>query len=324
MSSRRLGLFRRVLGFGWRWARSLVDPHRFEAPARPHLSVETTNICNAACVFCANPVMERRKQPLSMEAFEKLVAEFARDGGGNLDFNATIGEPTLDRNLLRRARFVRQYPQIRSVGFVTTLQWLHRFALDEFFEAGISWLSVSCALSGPERYREFFGVDCYQQMLQNLIRLLEENNARGKPISIYVDVKPTNEPIAGVIAHTDFQRVADLVSFDLREQAMHRGVFVDDWQGAIELPDFLKLRPLYPRAYRPCRMLYKGLNVYSNGKVGACQCRDYEADSELMLGELGDGLQNLWEGEHLQALRGRWRKKNEVPEICRSCRYYMF
>src|SRR5690606_15204621 len=138
---------------------------RFTVPAVPRLSLETTNICNAKCVFCANTVMERRKQPLDLALFEKTVDDFARMGGRDIDFNVTIGDPLLDPQLLARARYVRRYPQFTQLGFVTTLQWLHRFSLDEFFASGITWLTVSTTLSGRDTYRAFFQVDKYDQML---------------------------------------------------------------------------------------------------------------------------------------------------------------
>ena len=321
--SRPVAFLKRAAAFSHRWVNAYFESDRFEAPTIPHVSVETTNICNAKCVFCANPVMERRKQPLSMEHFEKFVGGFVAMGGTEIDFNATIGEPTLDPHLIERARLLHKIPHIQNIGFVTTLQWLHKHPLDAFFDCGITWLAVSCTLSGREKYLEFFGVDCYEQMLDNLITLLEENRRRGGPIHVGLSIKPTNEPTDSVLAHEDFRRVAKLVDFDLGESVDQQGFFVDDWQGAVELPEFLKLRPLYPRANWPCRMLYKGLNVYSNGNVGACQCRDYEANSELILGDVDDDLEELWNGDKLASIRQRWRENNEIPDICKSCRYYM-
>jgi hypothetical protein len=115
-----------------------------------------------------------------------------------LDFNVTIGDPLLDPHLLERARYVRQYPQFSTLGFVTTLQWLHRFDLDEFFDAGFTWLSISTTLSGREKYQEFFQVDKYDHMLANLKRLIEENDRREQPLSLYIGLKPTDEPIDDV------------------------------------------------------------------------------------------------------------------------------
>ena len=320
----RVAIFaKKALRFAARWVSAYFERRRYEAPVIPHLSIETTNVCNADCVFCANSVMKRKKGPLKMEHFKRAVDDFVAMGGTGMDFNVTIGDPLLDPYLLERARYVQRYPQITGLGFVTTLQWLHRFDLHDFFEAGFAWLAISTTLSGRERYREFFRVDKYDQMLTNLVALIEENKRRGNVLSINIAIKPTNEPIQRVLDHPDFQRVSLLSGQDLASQVKEQGFFVDDWQGAVKLPKYLKLRPLYPRAYSPCRMLYKGLTVYSNGKVGACQCRDFEASSDLILGATGDSLEHLWNGPHLRTLRRDWREKNEIPAICQTCRYYM-
>src|SRR5688572_31830565 len=45
------------------------------------LHVEGTNTCNAECVFCAYPQMERRKLVMSQELFERVVREYLAMGG---------------------------------------------------------------------------------------------------------------------------------------------------------------------------------------------------------------------------------------------------
>lgn len=260
--ARRATHARKLFAFAGRYVAGYFERGRFSAAKTPRLSIETTNICNAKCVFCANTVMQRRKEPLAMERFRRVVDEFAALGGTEIDFNVTIGDPLLDPMLLERARYVRRFPQFATLGFVTTLQWLHRFDLDEFFEAGFTWLSVSTTLSGREKYLEFFGVDKYDQMLENLTRLLEENRRRGRPLSIEIAIKPTNEPLSAVLAHPDLARMADL---------------------------------------------------------------SFEASSELILGHVDEQpLAGFWKSETLAELRRAWRTRNRVPDICRSCRHYLY
>ncbi|MBZ5511766.1 MAG: radical SAM protein [Acidobacteriia bacterium] len=316
----------KALRFCRTYVRRCFDPNRYRAPSAPHLSIESTNVCNAKCAFCANPVMQRKKQPLSMELFKKAVDELAAMGSSALDFNVTIGDPLLDPYLLERARYAtRTYPQFNSVGFVTTLQWLHRFPIDEFWDSGIKWISISTALSGREKYAEFFGVDKYDQMMRNLLTLIEENKRRENKIIYVIHIKPTNEPVEAVLKHADFQRINSMVEQDLVANVKTRGAYVDDWQGAVQLPPYLKKRPLVPRAFRPCAQLFGGMIVYSNGNVGACNCRDFEASSELTLGNVKDNtLAELWSGEKVARLRSEWRRKNKVPEICKTCRHYNY
>src|SRR5262249_41077569 len=276
-------------------------------------------------VFCANSKMTRRKEPLSMEAFRKGVDEFAAMGGTEIDFNVTIGDPLLDPKLLERARYVRSFPQFQNLGFVTTLQWLHRWPMDDFSAAGFSWLSVSITLSGAATYRDFFGVDLYERTLNNLVTLISENKKRGFPLSIAIAIKPTNEPLERVLTHPDLLLVDSMVDQDLVKTAKETGFYVDDWIGAVTLPAYLKKRPLYPRMFRPCRLLYSGLMLYSNGKVGACACRDFEASSELILGSVKEqSLDAMWSGAALAGLRENWHLRNQVPDICQSCRHYLY
>ena len=315
----------RAAAFVKRYVGGYFQNGRFEPRPKPKLSIETTNICNAKCVFCANPVMMRRKEPLSMDRFRKAVDEFAAMGGTDLDFNVTIGDPLLDPQILERARYVRRYPQFKTLGFVTTLQWLHRFDLITVFEAGLTWLSISTTLSGRQKYYEFFQVDKYDQMLDNLKLLIFENDRRGRPLNILIGIKPTDERPDDVVAHPDFVMINQLVDQDLEAGVRAGGFYVDDWLGAVKLPAYLKKRPLYPRAYRPCQLLYAGLMVYSNGKVGACACRDFEASSELILGNVqGESLESMWTGKHLADLRSDWRTRNKIPHICQSCRHYAY
>src|SRR6185437_16082438 len=225
---------------------------RFTPPAVPRLSLETTNICNAKCVFCANHIMQREKEPLEVTKFKKAVDEFVALGGTTIDFNATIGDPLLDPYLLERARYVRQFPQFASLGFVTTLQWLHRYDLNEFFESGFTWLSISTTLSGREKYLEFFGVDKYEPMLKNLVTLIKENKQRGEPLEFFIGIKPTDESVEDVMNHPDFKLINSMVDQDLPASLLdNQGIYVDDWLGTVELPSYLKKRPLSPRVLRP-------------------------------------------------------------------------
>lgn len=322
---RRYIHFKKSFFFVARYVSGYFEKGRFTPPASPVVSIETTNVCNAKCVFCANPVMQRRKEPLEMTAFKKTMDELVAMGGTHVDFNVTIGDPLLDPMLLERARYVKQFPQFESLGFVTTLEWLHRWDMDEFFDSGLTWISISTSLSGREKYLEFFGVDKYDQTMKNIFTLIEENKKRSNKIGVSFSLKPTNEPIEDILNHPDFKLVDSLIDQDLVVTLKNQGFYVDDWIGAVKLPAYLKKRPLYPRAFRPCRLLYHGLMVYSNGNVGACSCRDFEANSELILGNVKQtSLESMWKGKKLANIRSNWLKRNQVPEICKSCRHYLY
>jgi radical SAM protein with 4Fe4S-binding SPASM domain len=316
---------RRELSFAIRFIKAYFKKGRFVPRAIPRLSIETTNMCDAQCVFCANKFMRRPRQHLDMDLFRKIVDDFVSMQGKIIDFNVIIGEPLLDPHLLERARYVRQFSQSESLGFVTNLQWLHKFDIDEFYAAGFNWLAISTVLSGREKYRAFFGVDRYEQVIKNILRLLEENKRRKNKILLVFSVKPTDEPISAVINHPDFQKINSLSDWDLTEQFKNQAFLSHDWTGLVKLPPYLKRRPIYPRLFRPCRLLYDGMTVFSNGNIGACSCVDFEANSELILGNIETmSLKEAWNSRKLFDLRFAWLKINKIPQICKRCTHYLY
>jgi hypothetical protein len=56
-----------------------------------------------------------------------------------------------------------------------------------------------------------------------------------------------------------------------------------------------------------------------------CACRDFDASSDLILGRVQDEpLDRIWRGDVLARLRKQWRLRNAVPDICQSCRHYLY
>ncbi|MBI1861640.1 MAG: SPASM domain-containing protein [Deltaproteobacteria bacterium] len=160
--------------------------------------------------------------------------------------------------------------------------------------------------------------------MQNLTSLLTANARLNFPIAIYFSLKPTGHSFSEMTSHPDFRSIERNYGEGLVRAAKLATPRVDDWNGAVRLPQHLELKPRLPRAFVPCRRLKEGLRVYSNGAVGACACRDFEGNSDLILGQTSDGLESLWAGEKLETLRSHWRHLNKVPTPCQSCRDYHY
>ena len=62
----------------------LLATGRDRSPIMPEIvQIESTNICNAKCVFCPRDEMERKQGVMSWELFKKIVDECADLGVGN-------------------------------------------------------------------------------------------------------------------------------------------------------------------------------------------------------------------------------------------------
>ena len=84
----------------------------------------------------------------------------------------------------------------------------------------------------------------------------------------------------------------------------------------------MHLRPPSRFDKEPCYWLYDGPIIFVDGRVGLCGCRDYNADSELIIGHImEDSLLNIWHSERVKQVREKFRKQS-LPDICSKCTTY--
>src|SRR5690606_17167897 len=75
---------------------------RERSPVLPEIvQIESTNICNAKCVFCPRDEMHRKQGIMSFELFTKIVDECAELGITHLRVH-NYGEPFVDRKLVEK------------------------------------------------------------------------------------------------------------------------------------------------------------------------------------------------------------------------------
>jgi len=81
--------------------RLLLATGRDRSPILPEIvQIESTNICNAKCVFCPRDDMHRKQGVMSLELFKKIVDECATLGITHVRVH-NYGEPFLDRHIHR-------------------------------------------------------------------------------------------------------------------------------------------------------------------------------------------------------------------------------
>ena len=109
------------------------------------LSIETTNICNANCIFCAYQYQSRPMGIMDMDMFKRIVKQYADKNIGNVNLTPTVGEPLADKHLIERIKFIRKFKNINKIGIYTNLISLKNFNLKEFVSSGLTDLGVSAS-----------------------------------------------------------------------------------------------------------------------------------------------------------------------------------
>jgi MoaA/NifB/PqqE/SkfB family radical SAM enzyme len=288
----------------------------------PSISIETTNICNANCVFCAYQFQKRPKGVMSMQLFEKVVNEYAEIGGGKVNLTPTVGEPLADQHIIERIRFARANKAVTQIGMYSNMIALERLGAEALVSSGLSSLVVSTSGLNEDMYGRVFRSKEYRRMLRNLMAFVDANNRAGRPVDLFVDMR-ADRPAQEVFSYPDYKRLADLIG----PERIGLKFRYDNWAGKItqqQLLGNMKLRSpvnlLRPRI-APCSELYSGPMVYWDGSVGACGCRDVDAQ-ELIIGNANEShIADIWFGDEIKALRSEFMTPR-IRDICKTCTHY--
>jgi len=286
------------------------------------LRVETTNVCNANCIFCAYQYQKRKKKLMSEEMYKKLVDDFNAMGGGPLGLVPIAGDALLDPKILSRIEYARQLPNITTISIITNCINLNGVGARDLLGSGLNSISLSTSGFDLAMHEKIYRSKKAAKMKENVIELLTLNQEMGKPCEISIGLR-TSQSLQEVMSDAEFGQVGQL------SDEVGINYYFDDWAGAIKAGDLLqgmKLRPfslLILRTKAPCWMLYGGLAVLSDGTVAMCGCQELEGDSELVLGNIMDkSLVDFYQSEQVRRIREDWFNGRHIPEICRHCRNY--
>jgi MoaA/NifB/PqqE/SkfB family radical SAM enzyme len=286
------------------------------------LRVETTNICNANCIFCAYQYQKRKKKLMSEEMYKKLVDDYNAMGGGPLGLVPIAGDALLDPMILSRIEYARQLPNIKTLSIITNCINLHGVGAKNLLTSGLNSISISTSGFDLGMHEKVYRSNKAKKMKENVIELLTTNREIGKPCEITIGLR-TSQSLQEVMSDAEFKNIGQL------SDEVGINYYFDDWAGAIKATDLLKgmkLRPfslLILRKKAPCWMLYGGLAVLSDGTVAMCGCQELEGDSDLVLGNIMDKpLVDFYRSEQARTIRQNWFSGRSIPEICRHCRNY--
>src|SRR5215217_9440726 len=82
--------------------RLMMATGRDRSPILPEIvQIESTNICNAKCVFCPRDEMHRKQGIMSFDLFTKIVDDCAELGITHVRVHNS-GEPFVDRKLVEK------------------------------------------------------------------------------------------------------------------------------------------------------------------------------------------------------------------------------
>jgi sulfatase maturation enzyme AslB (radical SAM superfamily) len=227
------------------------------------VQIESTNLCNAKCVFCPRDEMHRRQGVMDMDLFTKIVDECAELGITHVRVH-NYGEPFLDKQLVEKVRYAKQRG-IKEVGMISNGSLITEELAQGMIDAGLDAINISVDASGKEVFEHTrLNLD-YDTVIGNIRTLARLRNASGK-------------------THPKL-----ILSFVRQHDSADERAFIDEWR---TVADKIHITDLHNWAgtldartdvHFPCYRLWLTFTVLWDGRVSLC-CADF--DGRNVLGDL--------------------------------------
>lgn len=285
-------------------------------------AIETTNVCNVNCSFCGygKGADKRPKGFVDRKVFNHFVDLICKAGTKQtLSINTILGDPSASKDWLDLVREASSRPEIETVRAFSNGALLHRFGSAAILESGLKKLNLSTSLADPQRYKELYGVDQYDQMLENYRDLCRENKKRGYPVSITIMLR-IDKPFEPFLQSDLYKEFVDLVG----EKHVRTLDIYDDYSGLVTEKDIPKGCTLTKHRYadmiQPCYALFRTLQVLYDGTLQLCTCRMHPS---LCSGNIMDfdSITAAWTHPGFQKLRQDWLE-GKIPPYCKTCSHY--
>jgi radical SAM protein with 4Fe4S-binding SPASM domain len=277
--------------------RLLVATGRDRATQLPEIvQIESTNICNAKCVFCPRDEMHRRQGVMDLDLFRKIVDESATLGITHIRVH-NYGEPFIDRQLVEKVRYAKS-KGIAEVGMISNGSLISEAVAQGMIDAGLDAINISVDAAGKETFeRTRVNLD-YDEVIGNirtLVRLRSESGRR-RPKLILSFVRQNNSTDEQAFIR-EWSGIADKIHItDLH-----------NWAGTLDSRSDVNF---------PCYRLWLTFTVLWDGRVSMC-CADF--DGRHIFGDLRtSSIAEVWNSQAYRAAR-RQHLESGGPEICRSC-----
>src|SRR5688500_18313782 len=277
--------------------RLMLATGRDRAPNLPEIvQIESTNICNAKCVFCPRDEMHRKQGIMNFDLFKKVVDEAAELGITHVRVH-NYGEPFVDRQLVEKVRYAKQRG-IKEVGMISNGSLINEEVARGMIEAGLDAINISVDAAGKEVFESTRIGLKYDKVIANIERIVriraELGKKRPKLILSFVRQNNSSDEQA-FIEH--WRNIADKVHItDLH-----------NWAGTLNTESDVN----YP-CYRP----WLTFTVLWDGRVSLC-CADF--DGKVILGDLNTAsIRAIRKAEGYRQAR-RLHLESGGPDIRRSC-----
>ena len=282
------------------------------------IQIETTNACNARCLFCAYSRMKRKKGIMSLALFEKILKDYATMGGGPISFTPVVGDALLDPHLLERLAILKEYPEINQITLTTNAIALDRYSDDEVCHLLETLYCIQVSIGGlnAATYKMLYGVDQFSKVRTAMERLMRLKEKVSQPANLTFAFRTNDSEFEGNYKQQlDEYRQRGVYVSHISTYANYSGIIQNDLQRKLLV---LKSQG---RKRRICTYGSVAMSVCWDGAITACGCADFDADRLKIGNAEKESLSQIFVGEKRKAILNSF-EKGKLLKICRDCSAY--
>ncbi len=284
---------------GRRLRKMIESAERSVTPPFPRqVQIETSNICNHKCKFCAHTLMKRPMAQIDRSRFERLVKEAHACGAREIGLFAGA-EPLACKNIVEHIQFCKdigyEYLYISTNGALGNKK-LYKRMLD----SGLDSIKFSINAGDKEEYISIHGRNDFEKVISNLKFVGEYRKNLGHRVYVgvsFVGMDTTKGSFQNLKSHVSGY-IDEIIYYDASNQSgqMH------------ELPN---------PPYRECHLPFNKVHISLEGFLKAC-CNDYE--NYLAIEDLSKvSMIDAWHSKRFQHLRQMHIENKLEGLVCANC-----
>ena len=277
-----------------------------ELPPFPfRLMIESTNMCNHRCLFCAHANMTRKPHSIDLALLERALREAFSLGTREIGLHGGA-EPFLHKKLPQIVALCKaigfEYIYLSTNGAASSQEMMEAVLV-----AGIDSIKLSINAGSKEEYKAVHGVDAFEKALDTL-RFIHNWRSTHRP-SLKLYVSSVRVP----------ENAASLVTFEERIAPFVDSYAIVDAMCQSGQNSYGKQEATYKAPSFECLQPFNSLTITCEGFVRTC-CNDYQ--NYLALSDLNtSSLKDIWESEAYRQFRQQHLSMNFTGLLCYNCIY---
>ncbi len=285
------------------------------------LGVEVTNHCNLRCPMCPREVAERGYGNMDWDLFTS-IADQASGREKVIFLPQGFGESLMHPQFRAMLKYLNEH-DVRVTMLVSNATYLDDLNCNAIIDSSIPFINISMDGTVKDIYEKIRVNATYEKVVENIQRLFRIRKERGAKlphiIMRMIKMEETVDDVAAFEAMWEpYLEEHDEIVFSNYQTWSNT---VEDKR--TETPEgMVRLSQMDVKKKPPCRMVYKTLQVYYDGRATPC-CYDYDCTMEI--GNANEqSIEEIWTGEKAQEIR-RIHEEGRMDEIdiCRGCQEYI-